>query len=122
MITITGCVIGFYFMTFPESLRRWRFRQLVALFAISLVYDVVRFVLDRDVEEDESGGVEANIKKFSRIVAYISFLWRIIVCILLEKASLDFIGIVKGKKHNLKNAESLEFKVDKIIEEHERHY
>ena len=61
-ITITGCTLGFYFMFFPESLRRWRFRQLVALFAVSLVYDVVWFLLNRDVEDDDSGGLEKNVR------------------------------------------------------------
>ena len=110
-ITITAAAIAFYFMEFPELIRRSRFRQLVALFGISLGYDIAWFLLNRDVDDEDSGGIEVNIRKFSRYISYVSFIWRILVCILLEKASLDFIGIVKGKKHNLKNAESLEYKV-----------
>lgn len=110
-ITITATAIAFYFMEFPELIRRSRFRQLVALFGISLGYDIAWFLLNRDVDDEDSGGIEVNIRKFSRYISYVSFIWRILVCILLEKASLDFIGIVKGKKHNLKNAESLDYKV-----------
>ena len=46
-ITITGCAIGFYFMEFPETLRRARFRQLVVLFIVSLIYDLIWwFIVD----------------------------------------------------------------------------
>ena len=106
-------------MFFPESLRRWRFRQLVALFGVCTIYDIVWFILNRDVEDDDSGGLERNVRTFSRYISYVSFFWRILLSLLLEKASLDFIQIVKGKKTNLKHAESLEFKVEQIIKNHE---
>ena len=93
-----------------ESVRRWRFRQLVALFAVSLIYDIVWFFINRDEEEDE-GGLEYNVRRFSRIISYVSFFWRILLVLIIEKVSLDFIAIIKGKRHNLKHAESLEFKV-----------
>ena len=108
-------------MEFPESVRRWRFRQLVALIAVSLIYDIVWFIINRDAEDDE-GGLEYNVRRFSRIISYVSFFWRILLAIIVEKVSLDFIAIIKGKKHNLKHAESLEFKVEKIVKEHEKHY
>lgn len=49
-------------MEYPEAVRRYRFRQLVALFGVSLIYDVVWFLINRDAEDDdETGGVEHNI-------------------------------------------------------------
>lgn len=121
-IVITGCVIGFYFMEYPENVRRQSFRQLVALFAISLFYDIVWLIVNRDLEEDDSGGVEQNIKRFSTNVSYISFAFRvsiialidpfdllqIIVMLILHKASLDFLTIVKGKNTNDKAGLTLE--------------
>lgn len=113
-ITITACALGVYFMEFPESLRRWRFRQLVAMFVVSLIYDIVWFFIVDDNADDE-GGLEYNIKKFSRIVGYISFLWRIIVVILLEKASLDFLHIVKGQ-NKMGSGNDLFDRVESIIQ------
>ena len=95
-------------MEFPEGLRRWRFRQLVALFAISLIYDIAWFFINRNADEEDDGGLEYNVRRFSRIISYVSFFWRILLAIILEKVSLDFLAILKGKKHNLKHAESLE--------------
>lgn len=108
-------------MEFPESTRRARFRQLVGLVIISLGYDLAWFFINRDVEEDDSGGLEYNIKRFSRIISWISFGFRIILALILLKASLDFLTIVKGKKVD-KNLDSLENKVQSIIEEHEKNY
>lgn len=55
-------------------------------------------------------------------MSYISFIWRILLSILLEKASLNFIAIVKGKKNDLKIFSDLDNKVLKIMEEHEKYY
>ena len=64
-------------MEFPESVRRRTFRQLVALFAVSLIYDLAWFAINRDVEEDESGGVEKQVEEFSRKISYVSFVFRV---------------------------------------------
>ena len=81
-MTITGCAIGFYFLKLPETLSKARFRMLIAMFLISLIYDLIWFFIFDDEEEDEDG-VEYNIMKFSRIMGYISFGFRIILSILL---------------------------------------
>lgn len=109
-------------MEFPDGLRRWRFRQLVALFGVSLIYDIAWFFINQNSDEDDDGGLEYNVRRFSRIISYVSFFWRILLSIILEKVSLDFLAIIKGKKHNLKHAESLEYRVQRIVEEHEKHY
>lgn len=56
------------------------------------------FILSRDVEDDDDdGGVERSVKTFARKVSYVSFVWRILLAIILWKDSLDFITIVKNK-------------------------
>ena len=55
-------------------------------------------------------------------MGYISFGWRILLSILLEKASLEFLLIVKGKKSDLKIHSDLDMKIIKIMEEHEKYY
>ena len=106
-------------MECPEALRRYRFRQLVALFFVSLVYDVTWFMINRDVEEDDSGGLEYNVRRFSRMISYVSFFWRILLCLILERVSFDFLTIIKYKKTSVTQAESLEQKVQRIIEDFE---
>ena len=55
--------------------------MLVALIFCSLVQDVVYFLMNRDVEEDDGEeddrGTVKKIKMFSRFMGYISFGWRV---------------------------------------------
>ena len=78
-LVITACCCVWYYMEFPETVRRKRFRTLVGIFALSLAYDLLRFMLinSDDSEDEESGGLEKNVRKFSTIIAYISFGFRV---------------------------------------------
>ena len=57
-LVITGCCIGIYYMEFPEVVRRRSFRGLVALFVLSMAYDISWWIMNNDIQEDDSGGVE----------------------------------------------------------------
>ena len=77
-VTMTVCTLGFYFLTYPENVRRSQFRLLVLLIALSIGQDVFWFMLNRDVEDDDDdGGVERSVKTFSRKLSYVSFAWRV---------------------------------------------
>ena len=76
-LVITGCCIGIYFMEFPEAVRRRSFRGLVLLFVLSMIYDISWEVMNNDIAEDDSGGVEQDVKRFSTLMFYISFVWRV---------------------------------------------
>ena len=77
-ITISVCAIGIFMLSYPETTRRWQFRMLVGLIFLSLVQDVLWFVLNRDVEDDEDdGGLERSVKSFSRTMSFVSFVWRV---------------------------------------------
>lgn len=77
-VTFTACAIGFLFLQYPENTRRYQFRMLVLLIGISMAQDVLWFVLNRDVEDDDDdGGVERPVKSFARIISYVSFGWRV---------------------------------------------
>ena len=65
-------------------------------------------MINRDVEEDDSGGLEYNVRRFSRMISYVSFFWRILLCLILERVSFDFLTIIKYKKTSVTQAESLE--------------
>ena len=92
--------------------------MIVALLFASMVYDLTYFFISDELSEDESGGVEANIKSFSKKAAFISFFFRIPLILILHKASLDFLAIVKGKNTGEKDILSLEEQVKQIIEDH----
>ena len=48
-------------------------------------------------EDDEDGGMEYNVRRFSRLFSYISFFFRIIVLAVFWKDSVDFNRIVRKK-------------------------
>ena len=117
-LTITVCAMGFYFLSYPENVRRSQFRMLVLLIVLSIAQDIFWFVINRDAEDDEDdGGVERSVKTFARKVSYLSFAWRILVAIILWKDSLDFVVIVKNKSVDT-DAMSLEQRVEQIVREH----
>lgn len=98
MMTITVCALAFFALTFPYTVRRSQFRMLVAMVFLSIGQDLLWFALNRDEDDDEDdGGVERSVKAFSRKMSYLSFIWRLGLALVLWKASLDFISIVKGK-------------------------
>lgn len=110
--------MGFYFLSYPENVRRSQFRMLVLLIVLSIAQDIFWFVINRDAEDDEDdGGVERSVKTFARKVSYLSFAWRILVAIILWKDSLDFVVIVKNKSVDT-DAMSLEQRVEQIVREH----
>ena len=75
---MTVCTLGFYFLSFPENVRRSQFRMLVLLIGVSICQDGLWFILNRDAEDDDDdGGVERSVKSFARKVSYISFAWRV---------------------------------------------
>lgn len=105
-------------LAFSETTRRKQFRMLVLLIGVSIVQDLLWFVLNRDTEDDEDdGGLERGIKSFSRTMSYISFIWRILLAIVLWKISLDFVRVVK-KKNVDGDAVGLEQRVEMIINAH----
>ena len=74
---MTACCLAYYFLEFPERVRRRTFRGIVGLFIVSMIYDIAWFFINRDQEEDESGGVEKRINEFSSNVSFVSFLFRV---------------------------------------------
>ena len=90
MITITVCASAFYMLSYPETTRRSQFRLLVVLIFVSIFQDVFWFALNKDTEDDEDdGGLEKGVKKFSRIFSFISFAWRVSSIVVVNQIRLD---------------------------------
>ena len=65
-------------LMFSENTRRYQFRMVVLLIILSIVQDVFWFMLNRDTEDDEDdGGLERGVKSFSRILSFVSLVWRV---------------------------------------------
>ena len=66
---------------------------------VSWVYDFMYLFLftSAEGEDEEDGGMEYNVRRFSRLFAYISFFFRIVVFAVFWKDSVDFNRIIRNK-------------------------
>jgi hypothetical protein len=79
-INITICVVALYMVNEPSEVKKWTFRLLVLGIFLSLVFDVVFFVLnDYSNEKQYDGGAESGVRHFSMTMSYVSFFFRVSV-------------------------------------------
>ena len=76
-LTLTAVVLTIYCLENSDSMRRKFFRGLVGMIIVSLVYDVFWFWVNDFSNEEASGGVEGSVKRFSLLMAYFSFFFRV---------------------------------------------
>lgn len=79
---MTVCIIGLYMMFHTERITRTRFRMLVLGIFISMVYDLIWFYMKHGEYTDESktdSGMEKNVRKFSLMMSYASFILRVTI-------------------------------------------
>ena len=79
-INLTVCIIALYMMFNTERITRTRFRMLVVGIILSLIYDLTWFYLKHSEYSDEpkaDSGMEKNLKKFSLMMSYASFILRV---------------------------------------------
>lgn len=69
-------------------------------------------------EDDEDGGMEYNVRRFSRLFSYISFFFRLVVLLVFWKDSVDFSKIIR-KKNPLQSQEGDE-NFDAIMAQYDR--
>ena len=74
--------------------------------AISWVWDFfyLFWFTSAAAEDEEDGGMEYTVRRFSRLFSYISFFFRIIVFLVFWKDSVDFSKIIR-KKNPLQSAD-----------------
>ena len=48
--------------------------------------------------DKEDGGVQSNVRSFSLKMAYVSFIYKILMCFVYWKASIDYAAILDAKK------------------------
>jgi hypothetical protein len=115
-VTLTAVALSLYYLDKPENCRRVYFRYLVLLIFVSLFYDFLfLFWLNEYGEHDGSG--ESSLRRFSIVMSWISFCWRVPLSLVFWKDSLDFVSIVKGKDTKGPMS-SLDVQVAEIIRRH----
>lgn len=98
-ITVAG--VALYVLDNPQNIGRQTFRGLVLLLAASWVYDFITlFLIDSSAseEDEEDGGQEAKLRRFTRLFSYINLLFKVIVVLVFWKDSLDFRNIIRRKR------------------------
>ena len=90
------------------------------MIAVSWVWDFFYLFLFTSAsdEDDEDGGMEYNVRRFSRLFAYISFFFRIIVFIVFWKDSIDFQKIIRAQ-NPAKSANPEEAELDLILAQYD---
>jgi len=79
-INMTVCIMGLYMMFNTDRITRTRFRMLVLGIIISWIYDLLWFYMkhaEYSIEGKHDGGMEKNVKKFSLMMSYASFILRV---------------------------------------------
>lgn len=77
-VTLTCVAMGLLFVHDASNLERSTFRKLVGLVFFSLVYDLVWFsIYNEDLENKLDGEIQTGLRKFSLLINYFSFLFRV---------------------------------------------
>ena len=98
-LSITVCACALYVLEFPMYVSRSTFRGFVLMIIVSWIWDFfyLFWFTSASAEDEEDGGMEYNVRRFSRLISYISFFFRIIVILVFWKDSVDFSKIVRKR-------------------------
>jgi len=100
-LSITVAALALYVLDNPQNVSRQTFRGLVLLIAVSWVYDFLwLFFIDVSAseEDEEDGGNEYKLRRFIRLLTYITLMFKVILVLVFWKDSLDFRNIVRNKQ------------------------
>jgi hypothetical protein len=94
-VTFTSVCLTFYYLEHRETLQRSKFRLLVALFVVSLLYDIIGFLIIDSNSEAELDGDAQSVRRFTMMMVSLSFMFRVFVLLVLWKDSIDFTTTLK---------------------------
>lgn len=60
--------------------------------AVSMIYDILWFIINNQSTDD--GSPETGVKRFSLWMSYLSFIWRVVLLLVLWKDQIDFERIL----------------------------
>ena len=116
-LNCTACTIAILLLTNLDKVKPKFFRMLVAALVMSLLYDLFwfynKYTAYSDADDEDAGGMERSIKRFSWYMASISFLWKIIMSGIYWKASIDLVRADDEERKQLlhQTNEMMDFKV-----------
>ena len=97
-INLTVCAVAIFLLVNADQAKQSSFRLLVFGTVGSLVLDVVWFMMrdrkDPEGKDPEVSGIEAAVLKFSIYMAYISFMFKIVMSIVFWRTSIDFASVI----------------------------
>jgi hypothetical protein len=79
---LTICTVGLYMMFHTERITKLRFKLLVFAIFITLIYDLIWFILKHTEYSEEpkaDASNEINVRRFSLMMSYASFILRVSV-------------------------------------------
>ena len=81
---LTICTTALYMMFNTDKITKLRFKVLVFGILITLIYDLIWFFMKHNEYSEEpksDGSGEVNVRKFSLMMSYASFILRVITLI-----------------------------------------
>ena len=100
-VNITICCVAIHLLIFAEPNGEKYWRWLVFGIILTLGYDLIWFYERNDDYsgdmDKEDGGVQSKVRSFSLKMAYVSFIYKILMCFVYWKASIDYAAILDAK-------------------------
>lgn len=96
-VNLTVCTVAIYLLTNAKDAQPRQFRFLVAGTMLSFVYDILWLILrsgDLSGDDEEDGGMEASVRKFSLWMTIISLVFKAVMTFVYWMASLKFEDII----------------------------
>jgi len=96
-VNLTVCTIAIHLLSNAKEAQPKHFRYLVAGTILSFVYDLLWLILrfgDVSGDDEEDGGMEASIRKFSLVMTIISLVFKVVMTFVFWMASMRFEDII----------------------------
>jgi hypothetical protein len=102
-LNATICVVAFYMVSEPQSVKKWTFRLLVLGVLMSLVFDFAFFMLnDFDLKKVQGGDTSLTIT-VGYYATVFGFFFKFFVALVFWKDSTDFNRIIKKQQNSVPN-------------------
>ena len=96
-VNLTVCAVAIHLLSNAKDARPEQFRYLVAGTILSFGYDVLWLLLkgpDYAGDDEEEGGVEAAVRRFSLIMTIIALVFKFVMTFVYWMASMRFEDII----------------------------
>lgn len=96
-LNLTVCTVAIYILSNAQDSQQKHFRYLIFGTVLSFVYDLIWILFkgfDYSGDDEENGGMEAKIKKFSLLMVILSLIIKVFMVIVFWMASLKFADVI----------------------------